>query len=145
MPNNSGSSHEIHNSYRMSKIRSKNTKPELKVRKFLHGIGFRYKLHVSDLPGTPDLVFPKYRTVLFINGCFWHGHENCPNAKVPKTRTKWWIDKITRNASNDTKNCKMLEALGYNVVILWECKIYDESYQKWIACKISKDNSYFNT
>ena len=80
-------------SYNMSQIRSRNTKPELLVRKFLDAHGFRYRLHVKDLPGKPDLVLPKYKTVIFIHGCFWHGHENCKYFVVPKTTTEWWLTK----------------------------------------------------
>ncbi len=81
-------------SYNMSQIKSRNTKPEMLVKKFLHAHGFRYRLHVKDLPGKPDLVLPKYKTVIFIHGCFWHGHENCKYFVVPKTRTEWWLTKI---------------------------------------------------
>src|SRR6266487_4753063 len=90
-------------SYNMSRIKSRNTKPELLVRKFLHAHGFRYRLHVKDLPGKPDIVLPKYRTVIFIHGCFWHGHEGCKYFVVPKTRTEWWLTKINSNKANDAK------------------------------------------
>jgi len=87
----------------MSRIKGKNTKPEMLVRKFLHANGFRYRLHVKDLPGKPDIVLPKYKTVIFVHGCFWHGHEHCKYFVVPKTRTDWWINKINSNITNDAK------------------------------------------
>ncbi len=106
---------DVHNrktrSYNMSMIRSKGTKPEIIVRKFLFGNGFRYKLHDETLPGRPDLVFPKYKTVVFIHGCFWHGHDGCKYFVVPKTRTKWWLDKINRNKQLDTENMRQLKKL----------------------------------
>lgn len=88
-------------SYNMSMIRSKDTKPELLVRKYLFSKGFRYKLHERNMPGKPDLVFPRYRTVVFIHGCFWHGHSGCKYFVVPKTRKRWWLDKIHRNSQLD--------------------------------------------
>ncbi len=91
-------------SYNMSMIRSKDTKPEIIVRKFLFGNGFRYKLHDETLPGKPDLVFPKYKTVIFVHGRFWRGHEGCKYFVVPKIRTKWWLEKINRNKQLDTEN-----------------------------------------
>src|SRR5665647_1060941 len=83
-------------SYNMSQIKGKNTKPEMLVRKFLFSKGFRYRLHVKNLPGKPDILLPKYKTIIFVNGCFWHGHENCMYYVIPKTRTEWWLDKINR-------------------------------------------------
>lgn len=106
----------------MSGIRAKNTKPELIIRKGLFAIGLRYKLHDQKLPGKPDLVFPKYRTVLFINGCFWHGH-NCTLFKRPSTNSEFWDTKIRRNKDNDAKNIALLAADGWKVVTLWECAI----------------------
>lgn len=90
-------------SYNMSRIKGKDAKPEMLVRKFLHAQGFRYKLHDKKLPGKPDLVLPKYKTVIFIHGCFWHGHENCKYFVVPKTRTEWWLNKIKTYKANDVK------------------------------------------
>lgn len=110
-------------SYNMSKIRSKDTKPELFVRKFLHSHGFRYRLHVKDLPGKPDIVLPKYKTTIFIHGCFWHGHTGCKYYVIPKTRTDWWIDKISKNKSNDEKSKQKLIELGWNVLEIWECDL----------------------
>lgn len=110
-------------SYNMSRIRGKNTKPELLVRRFLHARGYRYRLHVKDLPGKPDIVLPKYKTVIFVHGCFWHGHENCRYFVVPKTRTDWWLAKINGNTANDEKAEKALKDLGWRVITLWECSL----------------------
>jgi len=113
-------------SYNMSRIRGKDTKPEMLVRRFLHSHGYRYRLHCSDLPGKPDIVFTKTKTVLFINGCFWHGHENCRYFTIPKTRTEWWRNKIVQNRTNDLKNCRDLLALGWNVITIFECELRKE-------------------
>ena len=110
-------------SYNMSMIRSKDTKPEIIVRKFLFGNGFRYKLHDKMLPGKPDLVFPKYITVIFIHGCFWHGHEGCKYFVVPKTRKKWWLEKINRNKQLDAENLRKLKNLGWRILTVFECKL----------------------
>lgn len=110
-------------SYNMSRIRSKDTKPEMLVRKFLHKNGFRYRLHVKDLPGKPDIVLPKYKTVIFVHGCFWHGHEGCRYYVVPKTRTEWWVDKITKNKNNDSQAEDILVSKGWHIVTIWECDI----------------------
>ncbi|PYF74353.1 very short patch repair endonuclease [Pedobacter nutrimenti] len=108
-------------SYNMSRIKGKNTKPELLVRKFLHSHGFRYRLHVKDLPGKPDIVLPKYKTVIFVHGCFWHGHEGCKYYVVPKTRTEWWLNKINGNISKDLDNKSLLIKSGWKVIEVWEC------------------------
>lgn len=110
-------------SYNMSRIRSKNTRPEMLVRQFLHKNGFRYRLHVKDLPGKPDIVLPKYKTVVFVHGCFWHGHEGCKYYVVPKTRTEWWLNKIQTNSTNDTNAEIALAAAGWNVIKIWECEL----------------------
>lgn len=110
-------------SYNMSKIKSKDTKPELLVRKYLFSKGFRYRLHNKKLPGTPDLVLPKYKTAIFINGCFWHGHNNCKYFVIPKTRTEWWLEKISRNIERDTENKKILTELGWKIMEIWECEL----------------------
>ena len=103
-------------SFNMSRIRSKDTKPEMLVRKFLHANGFRYKLHDKSLPGKPDIVLPKYKTVIFVHGCFWHGHKNCKYFVVPKTRTSWWLNKINSNIANDTKAVKALKKEGWKII-----------------------------
>lgn len=110
-------------SYNMSRIRSKNTKPELIVRKFLFAKGFRYRINVKTLPGTPDIVLPKYKTVIFVHGCFWHGHEGCKYFVVPKTRTEWWLKKIEINISNDIKNQDILKNSGWDVIQIFECNL----------------------
>jgi DNA mismatch endonuclease (patch repair protein) len=110
-------------SYNMSMIKGKNTKPEMLVRKYLFSQGFRYRLHEKKLPGKPDLVLPKYKTVVFIHGCFWHGHDNCRYFVVPKTRTEWWLNKINTNKSNDLKAVKILKKLGWKIISVWECEL----------------------
>ena len=103
-------------SYNMSRIKSKDTKPEILVRKFLHKNGYRYRIHVKDLLGKPDIVLPKYKTVIFINGCFWHGHQECKYYVIPKTRTQWWLDKINRNISKDLLAKEQLIAAGWIII-----------------------------
>lgn len=107
----------------MSKIKGKDTKPEILVRKFLFAKGLRYKLHDKKLPGKPDLVFPKYKKILFVNGCFWHGHENCKYFILPKTRTEWWLNKINKNKEKDLESTKKLESQGWKVYVIWECDL----------------------
>lgn len=106
----------------MSGIRGKDTKPEIFLRRALHRRGFRFRLHVSDLPGKPDLVFPKFRAVVFAHGCFWHRHE-CHLFKWPKSREQFWREKIRRNADNDTRILKALLDMGWRVGIVWECAL----------------------
>lgn len=107
----------------MSRIKGKDTKPEMLVRKFLFAQGFRYRLHVKNLPGKPDIVLPKYKTVIFIHGCFWHGHKGCKYFVVPKTRTEWWVNKIERNKQNDKVSIKDLTKAQWNVITIWECEL----------------------
>jgi len=114
-------------SYNMSQIRSKDTKPELVVRKFLFASGFRYRLYVKTLPGKPDIVLRKYKTVIFIHGCFWHGHENCRYFVIPKTRTDWWLAKINHNKENDLLAKTTLEQTGWKVITIWECELKKDS------------------
>jgi DNA mismatch endonuclease (patch repair protein) len=118
---------DVHNartrSYNMSQIKGKNTKPEIMVRKFLFANGFRYRLHENRLPGKPDIVLPKYKTVIFVNGCFWHGHEGCKYFVIPKTRTDWWINKIVQNKKSDSENYTKLTDLGWKVITIFECKL----------------------
>lgn len=110
-------------SYNMSRVRNRDTKPEILVRKFLFANGFRYRLNDKKLPGKPDIVLPKYKTVIFVNGCFWHGHENCKYFKLPATRTEWWKEKIEGNIKNDEKKHALLREAGYKVVVIWECEV----------------------
>jgi DNA mismatch endonuclease (patch repair protein) len=110
-------------SYNMSQIRAKNTKPEITVRKYLFAQGFRFRLHRKDLPGKPDIVLPKYKTIIFVHGCFWHGHDGCKYFVVPKTKTEWWLNKINRNKELDSENIKKLKANNWNIVIIFECEL----------------------
>jgi len=113
-------------SYNMSKVRSKDTKPEMIVRRFLFSGGFRYRLHDKNLPGKPDIVLSKYKTVIFVNGCFWHGHEDCQYAAIPKTRTAWWDAKIKKNVYNDEAAWTRLKNEGWNVIVIWGCGLKKE-------------------
>lgn len=106
----------------MAAIRSKNTKPELEIRRGLHALGFRYRLHAKHLSGKPDIVFPKYNAVLFINGCFWHGH-NCRLFQWPKNRSAFWREKISRNVARDLQNENILQHSGWRVGVVWECAL----------------------
>ena len=106
----------------MSGIRGKNTRPELVVRKALHARGFRYRIHVKDLPGRPDLVLPKHRAAIFVHGCFWHGH-GCPLFKWPSSRPEFWREKIGKNADRDARNIQTLRDSGWRVAVLWECAV----------------------
>lgn len=110
-------------SYNMSRIRNKDTKPELLVRKFLFSKGFRYRLHSKELPGKPDIVLPKFRTVIFVNGCFWHGHGNCKDFVIPKTNTDRWLNKIMGNKRNDLENGKKLIEAGWKTITIFECEL----------------------
>ena len=110
-------------SYNISCVKSKNTKPEIWVRKYLFACGFRYRINVKKLPGTPDIVLPKYKTAIFVNGCFWHGHKNCRYFVIPKTRTEWWLDKINRNIDRDQANILALKKSGWRVITIWECQL----------------------
>ena len=110
-------------SYNMSRIKGKDTKPEMLVRRFLHAQGFRYRLHVKDLPGKPDIVLPNYKTVIFIHGCFWHGHKGCRYFVMPKTRTEWWRNKIDTNIQNDATALVRLTVLNWSVITIWECEL----------------------
>jgi DNA mismatch endonuclease (patch repair protein) len=107
----------------MSKVHSANTTPEIRVRKLLHGMGYRFRLQRRDLPGNPDIVLPKYNTVIFVHGCFWHGCPTCRKAKIrPATNVDFWNDKLDRTLNRDILNKKALESLGWKVVVIWECE-----------------------
>ena len=107
----------------MAAIHSASTKPELKLRHALWHMGFRYRVNDKRLPGSPDIVLPKYHTVIFVHGCFWHGHKDCPNYSVPKTHTDFWTAKIARNQERDQEVWRKLEAKGWYVLIVWECEL----------------------
>ena len=107
----------------MSRIKGRDTAPELKLRSLLHRAGFRFRLHVRDLPGKPDIVLPKYRAAIFVHGCFWHRHKGCRNATKPSTRTEFWQDKFDGNVERDRRNRAALEEAGWTVITVWECEL----------------------
>jgi len=125
----------------MSGIRCKNTRPEIAIRKEMHRRGYRYRLHAKELPGKPDFIFPRFRAVVFVHGCFWHGHA-CPLFKLPSTRTEFWQSKIERNKANDDKASAALLASGWRIAIVWECSLKKkkengvvtvaDALQKWL-------------
>ncbi|WP_275250547.1 very short patch repair endonuclease [Vandammella animalimorsus] len=110
---------------RMLAVRKRNTPPELRVRRVLHAIGYRYRLHRKDLPGTPDIVLPRHRKIVLVHGCFWHGHENCKKSKLPTNNAKIWATKIKGNRLRDQRNIAALNTLGWEVLIIWECETRD--------------------
>ena len=109
----------------MSKIKSKDTKPEIVVRRLLHGLGYRYRLHRRDLPGKPDLVFPSRRKIVFVNGCFWHYHLECADSHIPEDNREYWLSKLIRNRERDERNLLLLKQDGWDVTIVWECQMKD--------------------
>lgn len=119
-------------SINMSKIRSKNTSPEVIVRKILLGMGFRYRLHLASLPGKPDVILKKYKTAIFINGCFWHQHKNCKRSSIPKSNKDYWVPKLENNIQRQKENISQLKRLGWKPLIIWECEVkkIDELTQK---------------
>lgn len=106
----------------MSRIRASNTKPEVALRSMLHRMGYRFRLHRRDLPGTPDIVLPKWKTVIFVNGCFWHGHV-CKRGKMPKTRSDFWAGKVDANRRRDRRNLRRIRSLGWHALVVWECEL----------------------
>ena len=110
-------------SWNMSRIRSKNTKPEMHVRSALHRAGYRFRLHVKDLPGKPDIVLPKYKTVIFVHGCFWHRHKGCSRATMPSSNQEYWKQKFKQNVERDKREQAELKKLGWNVIVVWECEV----------------------
>jgi len=121
-------------SAQMAKVRSKNTKPEMTVRKLIYSLGYRYRLHRKELPGKPDIVFVSRKKVIFVNGCFWHGHH-CSLGRIPKSRVDFWVNKINGNNKRDKTNIRKLKRLGWKVLVLWECQL--KSNEKMIL-KIRK-------
>jgi DNA mismatch endonuclease, patch repair protein len=107
----------------MSRIRSSNTKPEIAVRSMLHGLGFRFRVHVKSLPGTPDIVLRKYRSVILVHGCFWHSHRGCKRAFVPSSNRQFWLKKLSMNRQRDKRVVKALKNAGWNVLLVWECQL----------------------
>lgn len=122
----------------MAAIRGKNTKPEIAVRRYLHRAGFRYRLHVPDLPGKPDIVLPKYKVVVFVHGCFWHIHKGCKDAVMPKSNSEFWKKKLTGNVERDHKNAALLREKGWHVITVWECETSDENTLERICGEIKK-------
>ena len=125
-------------SYNMSRITGKNTKPEEMVRKYLFSKGFRYRKNDRKLPGSPDLVLPKYRTVIFVNGCFWHGHEGCKYCVWPENNAEFWRKKIETNISRDERKKSQLEEMGWNVIVVWECELRPKERQETLE-KLEKE------
>ena len=131
----------------MSGIRGKDTKPEIIVRRLLHRLGYRFRLHRKDLPGKPDILLPKWRTVIFVNDCYWHGHEDCHLFRLPKTRTDFWQSKISGNRIRDQRNHFALQSAEWKVVIIWECavskklRLSDERLAKAIATALASAKS----
>ena len=109
----------------MAGIRSANTRPEITIRKALHALGFRYRLHARNVPGKPDIVFPRYRAALFVNGCFWHGHDCARGARVPKTNRDYWLTKVARNRARDAASQAALIGSGWRCQVVWECELKD--------------------
>lgn len=112
-------------SWNMSRVRSTDTRPEMIVRRTLHGLGFRYRLHVRSLPGSPDIVLRKHRTVIFVHGCFWHAHPGCSDATVPKTNTEFWVSKFQKNTERDERATTELRSSGWKVIVVWACQTKD--------------------
>ena len=111
----------------MRAIRKKNTKPELRVRRRLHALGFRFRLHRRDLPGNPDIVLPRHRAIIQVHGCFWHQHPGCKHATMPRTRQDYWLPKLARNVARDSATAAALKALGWRLLVLWECEIGNDA------------------
>lgn len=114
-------------SWNMSRIRGKNTTPEMRVRSLLHRLGYRFRLHVKTLPGKPDIVLPKYKTVIFVHGCFWHRHKGCKNCTTPTNRREWWLAKLEGNVARDKLHQAVLKRSGWKTVVIWECQTIDPS------------------
>lgn len=123
----------ITRSHNMRQIRSKDTEPEMIVRKRLFSIGFRFRLHKKGMPGKPDIVLPKYKTIINVNGCFWHGHKECKYFKLPETRHNWWKEKIISTIARDKKNNGKLKLMGWNIIDVWECELKGEVKEKTLS------------
>lgn len=130
-------------SYNMSRVRSTNTKPEILVRKFLFSKGLRFKLYDKKLPGKPDIILPKYRTLIFIHGCFWHGHENCKYSSIPKTRTEFWFEKIESNKRRDELTIEKLKDSGWNVLVVYGCELKPQKQSETLSNLLNKIESQF--
>lgn len=127
-----------HRSWNMAQIKSKNTKPEIAVRKLLHRCGFRFRLHKKELPGKPDIVLPKWRVVIFVHGCFWHRHPNCKYAYLPKSNQDFWKNKFVDTVRRDQRNQNTLKALGWRTIVIWECELKKmQDFEKKILKEIT--------
>lgn len=109
--------------YKMSRIKGKDTKPEILVRSMLHRLGYRFRKNVAGLPGKPDIVLPKYKTIIFVHGCFWHQHKGCAKCKIPKSKIEFWTEKLGKNVVRDAKHKTDLQKLGWKVIYVWECEL----------------------
>lgn len=129
-------------SWNMSRIKGRNTRPELVLRSLLHSAGFRFRLHAKQLPGRPDIILPRYRTAIFVHGCFWHRHPGCRDATTPSTRREFWQAKFDGNVSRDARNQAALEAAGWTVLTVWECELKSdaEGVARRLATKLRKDD-----
>jgi len=125
-------------SERMSRIRSADTSPELALRKALHGLGFRFRLHRKDLPGKPDIVLPRHKAVVFVHGCFWHRHVGCKVASIPKSNTQFWVEKFDRNVARDSQAQELLKAQGWKVIVVWECELSSERKSAEAALSVAR-------
>ena len=124
-------------SWNMSRIKGKNTAIEVQVRKYLFAKGIRFRKNDKRYPGKPDIILPKYKTAIFVNGCFWHHHSGCKNATIPKTRTDFWLEKLNKNVSNDEKNARLLAEMGWSVIVLWECEL-EKGFVETMDCTIER-------
>lgn len=127
-----------HRSWNMSRIKGKDTKIEVMVRQYLFHYGFRFRKNDKRYPGKPDVVLPKYKTAIFVHGCFWHRHEGCKLATTPKTRTEFWMEKFAKNVANDKKHSEQLQEMGWHVIVIWECELENdfEGIMKKVVQKI---------
>lgn len=119
----------------MARVRATGSKPELIVRQVAHGLGYRFRLHRTDLPGKPDIVFPRHRRVILVHGCFWHGHKGCAKARRPVTNREFWDRKLSRNVERDSENAVVLRRIGWKVLVIWECETKD---RECLAAKVSR-------
>jgi len=125
----------------MGAVKGKNTAPEIEVRSILHRLGYRFRLHRKDLPGKPDIVLPKYKTVIFVHGCFWHRHPKCKYASMPATNVEFWTEKFSRNVDRDKRNIKDLKKLGWKVVVVWQCELkYKEKLERKLVDKLTENH-----
>ncbi len=132
---------KVQRSRAMSRVKNKNTKPEMQVRSMLHWMGYRFRLHRRDLPGAPDIVLPRHRKAIFIHGCFWHSHD-CPRGKSPSTRPEFWNTKLDSNVERDRKNLEALEEMGWRVLTVWECELKDsDAVRKKLRCFMEAENA----